>query len=171
MTPNLPILARDDDSMFKLVGAVVVLIVWGISAMVGAARKGQQQALRKKLAQPAPPQTAAPRAAQSRPLPRPAAKRPPPIPARAAAPTAVPLPPLSSLAAPPTVQPVAKAKSTRAAVTTQAPSRSAVLNAPVPSQVSLSKIAALLQPKTVRAQFILAEVLQPPLALRTRHSF
>jgi hypothetical protein len=43
--------------------------------------------------------------------------------------------------------------------------------APSAPQVSRPQVALLMRPTTVRAQFILAEVLQPPLALRTRRNF
>ena len=173
MTSIHPILASDDyDGMIKLIGGVIVLIVWGVGAMVSTIKKAQAQAqTRQKQARapyaiPLPAQRTV--AGQARP-----ASLPPPLP--------MALPPLSTLGG---------AQATRQRAVRQAPPAAKQARAAAPPARPVARIpspppkpavaprpatpdtiAGLLRPTTVRAQFILAEVLQPPLALRTKQNF
>lgn len=163
---SLPsILASDDyDGMIKLIGGVIVLIIWGVGAMASTIKKAQAQARQKQARAPfAPPLPA------QRPIAAPA--RPPAIPPR----IPMALPPLSTLVrAQPPARAAARPKAAAPVQITSAPARVAVPKpkaAPVSPAVASSSIAGLLRPTTVRAQFILAEVLQPPLALRTKQNF
>lgn len=166
------ILASNDEALIKGVLAVVVFIIWGISSMAKAMAKTKQNALKKqqqnRVQIPPPVQ---PRAVPAVPARRPTVA-PPAIPVR----KAVPLPPLHTLAT--------AARQTRPAVAKPAPPTKAPASpvaravAPRPTMPSPRKAPAatttidtLLRPNTVRAQFILAEVLQPPLALRKRRNF
>ena len=173
MAPTHSILASDDETLIKFIGVVVVLIIWGISSLLSAFGKARQKALKNQQQNRAsiPPTT-------QRPPVRPAVspRRPAALPPLAPR-TAAPLPPLRTLASPPRqVRPAVAKTAPRPSPKTlipappQAPATPA-MRSPSKAPVVSSAVASLLRPKTVRAQFILAEVLQPPLALRTRKNF
>jgi hypothetical protein len=165
------ILASDDDTI-KVIGVVVFLIIWGIGAMASAAKKAQEASRRKQMqnrsARPAtaialPPVQRMPAAVRPRQVAinRPAAKRaaPPPLPqstrsaAKPAAFAAAPLPPFDS-----TVQ--------------RTPARPAPIRPrPATARSARTPITGWLNAGTVRSQFILAEILQPPLAFRKKRNF
>lgn len=162
------ILASDNESLIKVIGAIVVFIIWGISSMASAIGKARQNAA-KKQQQNRNAMSAAPQRVPSKPAIAPrASAAPPPLPSR----TASPLPPLRTLAS-------SAAQTRPAAVKTTTRPKAAASPSVAPPvkplaakpQIVTPVIARLLQPKTVRAQFILVEVLQPPLALRSRRSF
>lgn len=172
MAPIDSILASDNETLIKFVGAIVVLIIWGISSMVSAMGKTRQNALKKqqqnRIAMPAVPklipsrQMTAPRGPVAL----------PPLAARMAA----PLPPLRTLAsqqrqARPAVAKTAPRPKDSTPRSAPAPASPPMQPSPTKAQVVPAAITNLLRPTTVRAQFILAEVLQPPLALRTRKNF
>jgi hypothetical protein len=167
MTPRPFILASDDyDSMIKLIGGVIVLIIWGIGAMASTIKKAQAKSRQKQVRAPfAPPLPA------QRPIAGPA--RPPAIPPR----IPMALPPLPTLArAQPPARAAARPKAAIPVPRSSAPAPPPVAvprpkAVPVSPAVASSSIAGLLRPTTVRAQFILAEVLQPPLALRSKRNF
>jgi hypothetical protein len=162
-----PILASDDyEGMIKLIGFVIVLIIWAVGAMVSTIRKAQAKARQKQARAPVAPPLPA-----QRPIAGPA--RPPAIPPR----IPMALPPLPTLArAQPPARAAARPKPAVPVQRTSAPAPPPVAlprpkAAPVSPAVASSSIAGLFGPTTVRAQFILAEVLQPPLALRTKRTF
>ena len=159
---SLPsILASDDyEGMIKLIGGVIVLIVWAVGAMASTIKKAQAKSRQKQapFAPPLPAQRTV--AAPARP-----ASRPPPLP--------MALPPLSTLARSqppkrPATQPPPPAAPAKVIARVAEP---AIKPARAARAVSRDPIAGLLRPTTVRAQFILAEVLQPPLALRRKRNF
>jgi len=155
------ILASSDDGIFRLIVTVVVLIVWGITAMASTIKKAQAEARKKQARMPLAP--GAPSTVMR------AAPLPPLVPQ-----TSMALPPLPTLARKPSKPRAAIAKSVPKAIPLAKPAAlvtSAGVTPPVVSSVVQDAIPALLRPTTVRAQFILAEVLQPPLALRTRRNF
>lgn len=166
------ILASDDETLIKFVGAILVLIIWGISSLISAMGKSRQKAL-KQQQQNRIAMTAAPKPTPPRQMipPRIPAALPPLAPRMAA-----PLPPLATLAAQQRqARPAIAKAATRPKASTPrpapAPASPPMQPSRVKAQVAPAAITNLLRPKTVRAQFILAEVLQPPLALRTRKSF
>lgn len=172
MAPIDSILASDNETLIKFVGAVVVLIIWGISSLVSAMGKARQNAL-KKQQQNRIAMSAAPKLVPSRQMTAqrgPAAL--PPLTSRMAA----PLPPLRTLASQQRQgRPIVAKTAPRPKASTPrpAPAPAAPPVQPSPTKVLVvpAAITNLLRPTTVRAQFILAEVLQPPLALRTRKNF
>jgi len=190
---TLPILAADDQTP-KVVFAIAIFVIWGISALISWVNKQQQEAKRRQVRQelerasryrqqqqpiPQPTQRRVPRIAEGLaqrfpdvllppnpappPLPQqrrpmPPTSRPTPVrrPPKAAAPRRVvplPPPPLEEVARP---QPVIAPAITR-------PVAPMARRAPT---VDAAAIAQWLTPATLRKQFILTEVLQPPLAMR-----
>lgn len=179
MPDHWNILADSDGDIGKLVIGVIALIFWGVSAMVSAAKKRQEQARRRQMFEqiarggavptpPAPPARPAVRPGPSRAMlppkrPMPAAQAarmtgpPPPAPRRGkskgqSARTSAPSP-LTTAASP-------IASATTAAGGTE--SRPAAKAPPVDARA----LRRWLTPATLRSQFMLTEVLQPPLALR-----
>lgn len=150
----LPILARGEDDAIKIVIGVVVAIVWGIISLVSAINKKAQEQRRRQQYNQLPPQyPAQPDLVFAPPA-------PPPIPRqkgkrrkqRAAAPD-VPQEELVEVApmavSAPIESPAARARAAQDA-------------AP-----EASRVARLLKrPDTLRAAFILNEVLSPPVSMR-----
>jgi hypothetical protein len=174
MASVVHILAAHDNSLGKLWIFGIILIIWAIQAIANVAKsksKAQQQAkprpsmqaARKFAPPPLPPEFQA-RAKILAAAGQGAVKRAP-NPAAAQS-----LPPLYSLAAKkiqakPTPQPVARPFAAPAT----APPRPATRQAPDPdASAPRSTIARLIDRRKIRSQFVLAEALQPPLALRTR---
>lgn len=169
------ILASSDESgIVKAVLFVIVLIIWGISALVKTINVARNQSARRNVAPPRmPPVPLQPARPVASPLPPRMGQRPvalPPLPAlitaapsRRAAPQRTVAAPQASMPAVPAARPPASQRQTAPAA---APPAAATKAPP-----RVSGFVDLLKPRTVRAQFILAEVLQPPLALRTRRSF
>ena len=178
-------LATDTDHVItKLIPFVIILIFWGISAVASAVKKVQEDAKRRQVRQQLMARSAAP------PLPPVPMARPAPQPARRMA-AKVPLsklapqrrqtkkPPSLPIPVAPPVPPAQHKRSTSARgplspmgpdapVTTllgslTSPTAPARAQAPAANSVSLAR---WLRPKTMRQQFILTEILQPPLALR-----
>lgn len=171
-----------DSNGFKLIGFVLLLIIWGIGSLVSAANKAKEQAKRRQMllrmqgqTPPSPPQPPV-QPPQTRGA-QPAAQM------RVASATA--LPPLAHIARPaaaPVNRPVharpaaavrppqAAPPAARIAMPAQpepAPVRPAAA-APFPSRATAPAIARWLKPQTLRTQYILTEILQPPLGLRPR---
>jgi hypothetical protein len=170
--------ARDETGKF-IVGAIV-FVVWLIGSIVSSVKKGadarkvQQEkqrmaATRAAMRLPTVPQ-AQPRRQQSTmpqqprmPVSRKAAKlRPPPIPKKAP-----PAPPRQREPEPIMMQIVDSIRDDRAR-TAAATSRPAT-TAAHPTSATAASLNRWLNPKTMRQQFILTELLQPPITMRDNH--
>jgi hypothetical protein len=190
MTQIAHILADSEDIPFKFVIFLIVLGWWGISAVYKAIKKGgeqqkerlrqvreaiarSQEIARQQAGQPAqrPPVQLAPEVAR---------RVPPPVrPKQRRAPARVPVPqggrpatnynamakkPARGIPAPPPLpQPSAPAQ-TRFAPESPPPAPMSTSRRPV--TVGALAINKWLKPATLRQQFILTELFQPPLALR-----
>jgi len=169
-TNSFSILASDDGT-FKAIGTIVVLIIWGIGAMASAAGKAKEAAKRKQLqagAEMPPPLT-----------PAPLQVAPPPLPPRRTTlgrtPVRRPVPPPLPLSSRPAAQPLALAGVPLPALIADAQqpplSSVPVLSRPMIARPPRSPIVGgWINASTVRSNFILAEVLQPPLALRAKRN-
>lgn len=182
--PSLPsILAQESDNFSRIIFFVIFAVIWGISALASMLNKKQEEARRRRLreeiertqgrspdvpSRPAPPPVRMDRsvpqpARVNRPVPQPVRKqRPAPIPVKRKA-VKVPAPP-------PRTEVAAIASSLLQA--SAASIAKTEIQSP-PSRPSLSRpsatapaLAQWLRPETLRTQFILTEILQPPLALR-----
>ena len=191
------ILAQDDDDVAKIIFGAIAALIWAVSAFVSwankktqeAKRRAQEDMMRRAAQQPSPSRPAPvprppPRIAQGiatrhpevllppaqhpyrqrppvRQVPMPTAPmmRPPPLPPkpkRRAKPIKAPMPP---------PLPVARM---------QEEIESAVILDETPvsrreTHQRTSALAQMLTPRTLRNQFVLLEILQPPLALRDEH--
>lgn len=158
MTSLFPILARSgEDQWIKVVVGAVVAVFWLIGALVSAINKKAQENKRRQGFEPLPQVLNAP------PLQR-QARSPKlvPIP-RKAQPAQRPAAVQQGYAAPIAAMPATNLS--RATAATQVSHSQTAAKAAPPSQ-----IARLLQrPDTLRAAFILNEVLSSPLALRDGH--
>jgi hypothetical protein len=189
----MPILA---DDMSKFFTVVVIAIVWGIGAIASAVKKANEEAARRRASQPTIPrpvssQRQTPTPIGRRPVvaqgsrrapipPRPAIAQqaqlwaqmtgrstPPALPQRRVIPSPPPLrqpapPPPRVATAPRMARPAAQPA---AAVDQAAPRAHRTASAAVGAAV----IRRWLRPGVLRRQFILTELLQPPLALRENH--
>ena len=138
------------DATFDLIAFVFVAIIWGIGALASAMKKSAQA---RPPAGPMPPQAQA--------APRPAAVPIPPVrkeKARAPRKAAAPALPAGRQAKP--VPPPLRRSVSSSVTQPQATKGPAAAPAPT------SSFARLLQPDTIRAQYILAEVLGKPLAMK-----
>lgn len=179
-----PLLAASDDGTGKLIGFVILAIFWGIGALASAMKKAKQPA---KTNVPPPLPTAAPPPVPSQQQPqglewarmkipnramsRPTAvaAKPPPPPAQRkgkrnksaqqAAKRAAPPPPPSQpmFAAAPTAVPPITAGAIGGAE-----------RAAAAASVGIRDLRASMTPAAMRKQFIVSELLQPPVALRDR---
>lgn len=151
--------AEDYAGLIKGVLFVIVLIIWGVSAMVSTIKKAQTQARQRQARLPIPPRVPTQLRAA------PPALRPTVAPQRPMI-----LPPLPALIRP---QPPARPTARRPPPNSAAPARLLATASAAPPKAAPppAAITGFLRPTTVRAQFILAEVLQPPLALRTKRNF
>jgi hypothetical protein len=189
MTGFPQILADTNDSIVKVLFGVVFLIIWGVSALMSVIAKKKEQERRERVrreietgrsvpppmrqgpASMRPPMQAPPRMqpAPPRPVqPRPVQHRPPPLPQKQVrkrfpvkAPVArQPAIPASAFQSEPAEAVILEAS--HAAATPRVNRRPS--NAP-----SAAALHSWLKPATLRQQFILTEVLQPPVAMREQH--
>jgi hypothetical protein len=187
MLAMLNMLARGDDDWMKLVGGVVFFVIWAISAIAQSVGKQKKQAdearrreqIRRQIEAPQQP----PAVPQKRPvrisegLARrfPEVARPPVPPPRK---RLRPIPPpvvRDRNVAPPVIAPPAMMRGAAATeqterLVTEAPAGSGMelLKRPAAPGAGAPAIAKWLNPRTLRQQFILTEILQPPLALRDK---
>lgn len=169
---SLP-LADSDNGAGKIIGAVIFLAIWAVSA-IGSWIKKQQEKQKQGHVQipelPSRPEgmptTRKGRSTSQRPSASGASRsrppRIPPIPQRQRQPQIdiTPDTPRTPIAAP---LPSVRQDARPAAANPQAPATSR----PQPS-LSAPAIAGWLKPRTLRQQFILTEIFQPPIALRDR---
>ena len=157
----LPILAVDDAIPVKAIFWIFMLIVWGISNVVKAIKKGTQ-ARSSAVAVEEPPleltpkmelKPAVPAPVRSQRIVRTAGKRPPPLPP-GPVPRKKPKPAVRMLEDPP--------PSTVAVTATEPIPRRKVLE----KASTASELALLLRPQSLRHQWLLTEILSKPLALR-----
>jgi hypothetical protein len=165
--PFHPFILASEDPLFRVIGVVIVMIIWGISAM-SKAMKGKPKSVQTPAVAPrkAAPAKSAPRPVTvARPARLPAAQKNLPrvqgaaaMPARGG--TLPPLPQLQRAKPPVPVQRVAKVNRPAAAAPVSAPSQVTAVKPAV--------VAGWLRPGAVRSQIILAEIFKPPLALREK---
>ena len=159
--------ASDDDNISKLVGFGVVAAIWIISAIANAAKKQQEQKRREQVrlevqprpAPPAPPRAPAPLRgdAQHKATVRQKANRISTQQTRQVA----------SI-----MQPVLQRAAATAAAATATPPPSIATSASASRPrvaVDARVLSTWLTPKVMHRQFILTEILQPPIALREQH--
>jgi hypothetical protein len=177
MTPLPSILADDFDGFGKVIGIVIVILFWGITAIGSLVKKANEQAKKKAAMRPAvmPPllptaqstmavsRLSAPRLLKKSP---PVKQRQPVRPAPQAA-RAIAMPPsLPQQAAQKISHPAALSGAKAAArAASGAPASTSTTRLPA-GGANAATIRRWLQPDTVRRQFILTELFQPPLALR-----
>lgn len=160
---DLPHILGESTGYEKLIGLLIFAAIWGISALASWINKQKKQqedgGQRQGIAQRFPEVRRPPDIALPRPIaPRGAQRVAPPVLPKVhptarrhvARPAAVATPP-------PIVQSVAPAMELR-----DKPKR------PQATSATAVTIAAWLRPHTMRQQFLLTEILQPPLALRDR---
>jgi hypothetical protein len=202
LLPN--ILAAGDDEIGRIIVPIVVAIVWGIGALINAAKKKQKEAEERRkhsenwsrieqemrqraaqaqnvLAQPPPLPYQVPQPYQPPPPPPPVfaptrSIEGPYVPPRPVPPRAVMVPPVpQSVSRPPPrkvkkkgARPAPPVPAEEPAVPHMAPSPPASVQAvrPAPAGADATALSRWLTAKTLRSQFILTEILQPPLALR-----
>src|SRR5579884_3023190 len=177
-TPSIILSASDDHVITKLIPFIFIMVIWGISAVASAVKKAQEESRRRQMRakltsvqRPVPvrpvavipaPRTTARAKVVSRLSARPKAapKRLP-----AARSVAAVRPPVQSPAAPP----APPAKPARPATTLRESSAQPAAQRKV-AAVSAAGLSRWLRPATLRQQFILTEILQPPLSIRDTHS-
>jgi hypothetical protein len=176
MSSSIHILASADGAE-KLIGAVIFILIWIVSAAAQWVKKQkEQQSDQQRRAQLRNNMRITPSSLPPAP--------PRPFPPARHMPAARPAPPGRFAAPPPRAMPSARAKSPLISATRPAPPTvppavpapqpmtisvgpsAAHLKRPAPAAASAASIAHWLAPGTLRQQFILTEVLQPPLALR-----
>jgi hypothetical protein len=181
----IQILGAGDNDYGKIFAGIIFLIIWGISAVVSKVNKQQQEARRRLQEQnPLPTYTPPPPPRQRR-IAEGLAERfpevmmPPmpqrPVPQRAAQPRVAPQRSLAKPKRSTRRQPAVAARPTPPPLPQQvaAPPPAQVappVRRPAPASASAPTIARWLRPQTLRSQFILTEVLRPPLALRADES-
>ena len=192
--PTGNILADASDPVWKVGAGIVVFILWGIAAMASAVRKQkQQERLRQQqlwaevqretgglreatppfaVQIPVPPPPPPPLAARVPPewmMPQGVIVQPPPVP--------VPVPQRAQRRGKQSkrnrqVGPVAAAPAQVVQATLEAiqasrsPAPAPSINQPAPPPANAAALHRWLSARTLRSQFILTEILQPPLALR-----
>ncbi len=186
MSAALHILARGDDDWTKVIGGLVFIAFWAISAIsqwVNKQKKAGAEARRREMIreqiQAPQQQQPIPRVQPKRPVrisesiarrfpevlrpPRPVARKPLTIPkTRKQRATPPSLPPVVVRAAAPA------APAAQSAALTSVGSRSEVSRRPAAPGAGAPAIAKWLTPRTLRQQFILTEIFQPPLAMREK---
>jgi hypothetical protein len=135
-----------DEIPVKLIGFVIVLIIWGISSLVSAVNKASEQNRRRRAKLAKPVVAVRPKVVV----------RPPPLPNRGGRQPA--LPPLPALAQ--QGAPVRPALITGLGATTARAAR------PAAQPVTPAVIGQWMSQNTIRSQFLLAEVFRPPVAMR-----
>jgi hypothetical protein len=161
------ILASSGDAeLVKLVFIAIILIIGAVGSLLKKVTEGQRAQTRRT----APPPIPRPLARPIAPITALKAQALPPLPILAlpARRTPEPRPALSRPPAPPILVVPARQPPIPPPLALMPPKPGVAPQAPA---LPVSAIAGMLKPTTVRAQFILAEVLQPPLSLRTRRSF
>lgn len=176
--------AKEDDALMKVVFFAAVALIWGIGALVKMASKKKDQEHRERVRReleesrknapdynvvvnqppvkvPTPPQRQSAPAPVYRAPPAPP-RKPPPVPQQQRQPKQkkqkkAPKPPIV------VAQQVEEA-TTQRVFAAQSPVRSKQATA----NVDADQLRNWLRPQTLREQFILTEILQPPLALRRR---
>jgi hypothetical protein len=183
------ILADNESNIVKILFGAIFLVIWAVSALMSMLAKKKEQERRERvrreieLGRSLPPMQQMPGPMAPPPMRSPHAPQAPPV--RGKPPRPAPLRP----APPPRVQqqpkkrfPVKAPTSRRAQPVPVAPearpsdARTVVESAPAPraieaparrgSSPTAAALHAWLKPDTLRKQFILTEVLQPPLAMR-----
>lgn len=163
MTAFPYILAAGDDNPMKWVFPAIFILIWAVSSVINAIAKKKERERRERMRMElekrssAPPPVPLP-TQRPEPIRRPMAKRPPPIPKKSATvihrrtpkvtprmPVPVPIEEPVVRVSAPAVTPVARRSTTATAAT----------------------IHAWLKPATMRQQFILTEILRPPIAYRS----
>jgi hypothetical protein len=171
--------ARDDNGMEKVIGFLVVAVIVGINAIIGVIKKRQEQKHRDQVrvqlesssrSTPAPPPPVRPMRAVIPPAQRPAQapQRTPQVPARTPQ-MRQRAEQLAKQRAPQRVAPApgpvpAEQEETRGVLPETTAAQSPTTSTRV--AVNARAISSWLRPSTLRQQFILTEVLQPPVALR-----
>jgi hypothetical protein len=151
-----------DSSPIVFVGIVLALIFWGISSMASAMGKAKEEARRRSLrAKAGRPAMAVPPAGRPMGLVRPIPTLSRPAP-RASAPP-IPLPPRPQPMPPSSARAPVASQAARQA-TSAAPDNKIIRGST--RVTSAPVLDGLFQPKSIRAQFILAEVFKPPVGLR-----
>jgi hypothetical protein len=185
MLLNLPHILAADDGGAKLLGLIIFGAIWAIGALanwVAKQQKAQKEAQQREQvrrsieaqrgsATPAARQRA-PQAARAnqpritqtrRPVQAPPRLAPPPVPTRRD------IAARGRRAAPPPLAAQRRAPAAAAPAPVQEVQPTVVTRGKPPSAAGATAISAWLKPATLRQQFILTELLQPPLALRDEH--
>ena len=193
MTFPPTILATDTDhAITKLIPFVIILIFWGMSAVASAVKKVQEENKRRQAraqlmsrseVPPLPPSVR-----PMRPAPKPARRMAAKVPlSKLAPPRRAALQKLPAFPVPvaPPIRPAQRKKSTSARgslspmgsdapVTTVLGNLTPAAASPTQRQAApaanAASLARWLRPTTMRQQFILTEIFQPPLALRETES-
>jgi hypothetical protein len=186
MLIGLHILARGEDDAVKIIFGIIVVVVWIVSAIASQLKKQKQQQKKeadwerilREQTQGTPPQSQQqtppvlrPQPQRTVPPPTPSRPRPVPQAKKRSVPKQRPSPPrpVSRPQSPPPRQVPAMARTeesdTHAVLTRQAPAAPVQPLRPPPS-LTTESLARWLRPATLRQQFILTEILQPPLSLR-----
>jgi hypothetical protein len=152
------ILASGDDAIAKILIGVIVFIFWGISSIASALKKNAEQNQRRRVANELPIElTPRMEVGAARPAQR--------GPRMVAAPVAQPPP--RRVAAPPLAPPISPPMpaTARAAAPRKRPGGS--VSPATPGAVSpAAQLAQSLRPESLRARWLLTEILAKPLALR-----
>ena len=146
MTFLASILVIGDEIPVKLIGFVIILIIWGISSLAGAVNKASEENRRRRAKLAKPVVAVRPKAVL----------RQPPLPNRGGRPPA--LPPLPAI--PPQGAPVRPALAASLGATTASAAQ------PGMRPVTPAVIGRWMSQTTIRSQFLLAEVFRPPVAFR-----
>jgi hypothetical protein len=185
----------DSDGSGKLIAGVVMLLIWGIGALIKVASKQSQESRQRReklnwemaeqmrqaaiLREQARMQQAPPRMPQASPMQIPMMQRPQGRPVQQQQrrqqqrrPMPPPIPRQqqqrkASRTPPPLLEeiPVAEAIDTRAAAATRQAPAGPSRRQSAPA-ISVARISGKLTPQVLRQQIVLMEILQPPLALR-----
>jgi hypothetical protein len=185
MTPLAAILADTESNVIRVLFVVVFLVIWAVSALMSMLAKKKEQERRERVRREIelgrsmppmqqqmpgqrPPMRPPPQMPRQQQAPRPQQQAPRPAPARAQQ-----QPPKKRF---PVKTPVTRRTPTPAVTQEYRPAeiaaqveRAPIITAPPVRRTIAPTAAALsawLRPSTLRQQFILTEVLQPPLAMR-----
>jgi hypothetical protein len=196
MMTNAPysILADSEDSTVKWIFGLVFLVIWAVSALMSMLAKKKEQERRERVrreielgrSMPPSPVQQAPMQQSPRPI-RPPTQQPRP-PMQQPRPRPQPAPPRPAQARPaPQKQPkkrfpvktpaarpsaparVLQAEPAEAVILDASPFAPTTTAAKRPNAPSAAALHTWLKPATLRQQFILTEVLQPPVAMRDQH--
>jgi len=155
---HFPFILADDDNIGKIVGFVIIAVIWGIGALSSVLKKATKTATRPTAYRPVVGPPIAPKAQAIQP-----ARRAAPVPQRKATPVRRPSPvPAAAVQQRPQAAPVARRQPPAAPSPIMAP----VVVRHVVGTANSAAIRRWLQPDSLRKQFILTELLQPPIGLR-----